>query len=88
MAKVEQKIVPLNGDNAVAYAAKQCDVDVVAAYPITPATEIDFVEENGRVYIVKKKGQQAATRKFAKLRGAATVRMTTDEIMALTRADP
>jgi pyruvate ferredoxin oxidoreductase alpha subunit len=40
MAKVEQKIVPLNGDNAVAYAVKQCDVDVVAAYPITPQTII------------------------------------------------
>ncbi len=40
MAKVEQKIVPLNGDTAVAYAVKQCDVDVVAAYPITPQTII------------------------------------------------
>jgi pyruvate ferredoxin oxidoreductase alpha subunit len=40
MAKVEQKIVPLSGDNAVAYAVKQCDVDVVAAYPITPQTII------------------------------------------------
>jgi len=40
MAKVEQEIVPLNGDNAVAYAVKQCDVDVVAAYPITPQTII------------------------------------------------
>jgi pyruvate ferredoxin oxidoreductase alpha subunit len=30
----------LNGDEAVAYAAKQCDVDVVAAYPITPQTII------------------------------------------------
>jgi pyruvate ferredoxin oxidoreductase alpha subunit len=40
MAIVEQKIVPLNGDNAVAYAVKQCDVDVVAAYPITPQTII------------------------------------------------
>ncbi len=40
MAKVEQKIVPLNGDTAVAFAAKQCDVDVVAAYPITPQTII------------------------------------------------
>lgn len=28
----------LIGDDAVAYAAKQCDVDVVAAYPITPQT--------------------------------------------------
>ena len=40
MAKVEQKIMPLNGDSAVAYAVKQCDVDVVAAYPITPQTII------------------------------------------------
>src|SRR5512136_1166842 len=30
----------LNGDEAVALAAKQCDVDVVAAYPITPQTII------------------------------------------------
>jgi pyruvate ferredoxin oxidoreductase alpha subunit len=40
MDKVEQKTIPLNGDNAVALAAKQCDVDVVAAYPITPQTII------------------------------------------------
>jgi len=40
MAKIEQKIVPLNGDEAVALAAKQSDVDVVAAYPITPQTII------------------------------------------------
>jgi pyruvate ferredoxin oxidoreductase alpha subunit len=30
----------LSGDEAVAYAVKQCDVDVVAAYPITPQTII------------------------------------------------
>ena len=40
MAKFEQKIVPLNGDEAVALAVKQSDVDVVAAYPITPQTII------------------------------------------------
>lgn len=38
MEKVKQETVPLNGDEAVAYAVKQCDVDVVAAYPITPQT--------------------------------------------------
>ena len=54
---------------------------------ITPATEIDFVEEDGRVYLVKRKGKKAATRKFAKLRGIATVKMTTDEILSLTRAE-
>ena len=52
---------------------------------ISPSTEIDFVEEKGRVYLVKKKGSNTATNKFRKLRGIATVKMTTDEIMALTR---
>ena len=31
-------VVGLTGDEAVAFATKQCDVDVVAAYPITPQT--------------------------------------------------
>lgn len=54
---------------------------------ITPSTEVDFVEEKGRVFIVKRKGKKAATRKFTKLRGLATVKMTTEEIMGLTRGD-
>lgn len=41
MSKViEQKTLAMNGDEAVAYAVKQSDVDVVAAYPITPQTII------------------------------------------------
>jgi pyruvate ferredoxin oxidoreductase alpha subunit len=36
----KQQTMALNGDEAVAYAAKQSDVDVVAAYPITPQTII------------------------------------------------
>ena len=56
-------------------------------FGITPAAEIDFMEEKGRVYLVKRKGQNVKTRKFQKLRGIATVKMTTDEIMALTRGD-
>ena len=54
---------------------------------ISPATEIDFIEEKGRVYLVKRKGENIAARKFRKLRGVATVKMTTDEIMALTRGN-
>lgn len=54
---------------------------------ITSATEVDFVEEEDRIFLVKRKGGKAAIRKFAKLRGAATVKMTTNEIMALTRSD-
>jgi pyruvate ferredoxin oxidoreductase alpha subunit len=37
---VKQERLALNGDEAVAYAAKQSDVDVVAAYPVTPQTII------------------------------------------------
>jgi AbrB family looped-hinge helix DNA binding protein len=54
---------------------------------IVPATDIEFVEEKDRVYIVKKEGPGNRNNKFRKLRGVATVRMTTDEIMALTRED-
>ena len=50
---ISQKIVGMNGDEAVAFAAKQARVDVVAAYPITPQTIIverfsDYVA-NGEV---------------------------------------
>lgn len=37
---VKQEFLALNGDEAVALAAKQADVDVVAAYPVTPQTII------------------------------------------------
>ncbi|MEM0084861.1 MAG: pyruvate ferredoxin oxidoreductase [Candidatus Methanomethylicia archaeon] len=33
-------LMGLNGNEAIAYAVKQCDVDVVSAYPITPQTII------------------------------------------------
>lgn len=52
---------------------------------ITPSTEIDFVEENGRYFIVKKKGHTVQNRRFKNLRGISKIKMTTDEIMALTR---
>ena len=52
---------------------------------ITPAVEIDFIEEKDRIYLVKRKDQAKSTRKFSQLRGIATVKMTTDEIMTLTR---
>jgi len=40
MANPKNKKIPLTGDQAVACAMKQIDPDVVAAYPITPQTEI------------------------------------------------
>jgi len=37
---IKQETTGMNGDEAIAFAVKQCDVDVVAAYPITPQTII------------------------------------------------
>lgn len=54
---------------------------------ITPAVEIDFIEEKGKVYLVKREGNPKKAHKFSKLRGIANVKMTTDEIMALTRGE-
>lgn len=54
-------------------------------FNITPAVEIDFIEEKNRIYLVKRDGSVKKNHKFRKLRGIANVKMTTDEIMALTR---
>lgn len=51
---------------------------------IIPETDIDFQEDNGRFYIVKTtKPKPGST--FNKFRGIASVKMTTDEILNLTR---
>jgi AbrB family looped-hinge helix DNA binding protein len=57
---------------------------------IGPGTSVDFLPApDGRVMLVKKAGGARANRpkrsRFAALRGSATVRMTTRQIMALTR---
>jgi AbrB family looped-hinge helix DNA binding protein len=53
---------------------------------IKPASDVKFiVDENDRVYIEKVKDSEVGVSRFSKLRGSATVKMSTDEIMALTR---
>ncbi len=51
---------------------------------IIPETDIDFLEDKGRFYIVKTT-KPKITHKFKKLRGIATAKMTTDQILNLTR---
>ena len=51
---------------------------------IMPKTDIDFKEDNGKFYIVKI-SKPKKTRQFSKFRGIATAKMTTDEILNLTR---
>jgi AbrB family looped-hinge helix DNA binding protein len=54
---------------------------------IAPASEVDFVVgDDDRVYIVKVSDGPAEGR-FSALRGISTVKMTTEEIMALTRVE-
>jgi AbrB family looped-hinge helix DNA binding protein len=52
---------------------------------IGPGHEVDFVEDQGRVYVTRKPGTPVRDDRFRRFRGAATVRMRTEEIMALTR---
>ncbi len=54
---------------------------------ITPHSEVDFIEEDGRVVLVKRDEPASIPQTFRRLRGIATVKMSTDEIMALTRGD-
>ncbi len=58
--------------------------NVREALGVIPETEIDFREENGKFYIVKV-NKPEVTKQFKKLRGIATAKMSTDEIMSLTR---
>jgi AbrB family looped-hinge helix DNA binding protein len=47
-------------------------------------SEIEFIEEDGKVYIVRKTSGKSS-QKFRKYRGVAKIKMTTEEIMKLTR---
>ena len=51
---------------------------------IKPETDIDFMEDDGKFYIVKT-SKPEKKRQFQKFRGIATAKMTTDEILNLTR---
>lgn len=53
-----------------------------------PGTEVRFVAEGNTLRVVKEKGPAGRGRELVKrLRGKATVAMSTDEILALTRSD-
>lgn len=55
---------------------------------ITPASEVEFIlGKDNRVYLEKVQTKEGQGTRFTKLRGTATVKMTTEEIMALTRGE-
>lgn len=54
---------------------------------IRPGAEVEFVVEGNSIRIVPVKTVRHGQRIIKQLRGKGTVRMTTDEIMALTRGE-
>lgn len=53
-----------------------------------PGSEVTFIPEGTTLRVVKQEGPQGRGRNVVeRLRGKATVSMTTDEILALTRGD-
>lgn len=55
---------------------------------LLPDTEVEFKIAGDRVYLQKATGKtRRGAALVAHMRGRATVRMSTDEIMALTRAE-
>ena len=65
-------------------------VAIREAAGLLPGTEVDFEVDGGQVRIMRARGSKGETRGqeiVRRLRGSATVAMSTDEIMALTRGE-
>ncbi|RLF05432.1 MAG: pyruvate ferredoxin oxidoreductase [Thermoprotei archaeon] len=86
-----QRRVGMTGDEAVAYAVKQADVDVIAAYPITPQTIIverlaEYVnngELNAAFIPVESEHSALSTCVGASLAGARVFTATASQGLAL-----
>ncbi len=52
---------------------------------LLPETEVEFVVKGSTVQIVKKRSGSRGAELIRRMRGTATTKMTTDEIMKLTR---
>ena len=56
-------------------------------FGIMPNSEVELKVENQRIYLEKKQVLSQKSNRFRRLRGVATVKMSTDEIKKLTRGD-
>ena len=54
---------------------------------LLPHTEVEFRVSGGKVVLEKISGRRRGRKIVAAMRGRATRRMTTDQIMALTRGE-
>ena len=63
-------------------------VEIRAQAGLLPNTDVTFEFRDGEVLLKKSPGQATRGQELVeRMRGKATIRMTTDEIMALTRGD-
>ncbi len=63
--------------------------EIRAKYGFLPCSDVNFIEENGKVYLqpTKNKEKNRGNRIVTHMRNSATVHMTTDEILKLTRGE-
>jgi AbrB family looped-hinge helix DNA binding protein len=62
--------------------------DVRERHGLLPGTEVRFIDDGDTVRIVKAEGQQRRGRRLVeRMRGRTRTRLSTKEIMALTRGD-
>lgn len=52
-----------------------------------PNSNVEFVEEGDRVYIIKSEADVVKESPFDKVKGLYSLKLSTDEIMKLTRDD-
>lgn len=73
----------LNGKGQVTIPA-----DLRAQHGLRPGDEVEVVDDDGVLRIVRVDNAPTAGRRMvARMRGQATTKMTTDELMALVRAE-
>jgi AbrB family looped-hinge helix DNA binding protein len=62
--------------------------DVRERHGLLPGTEVRFIDDGDAVRLVKAEGKRRRGESLVeRMRGRAKTRLTTDEIMALTRGD-
>lgn len=62
--------------------------EILERFGLLPDTEVEFVEKRNSIHIVKSTSSAKPTRGqtiVRRLKGRSSVRMSTDEILALTR---
>lgn len=61
-------------------------IEIREKYGFLPHTEIEFIEFKGKIYLRKISGKKSRGKSLIRhMKGSATVKMTTNEILALTR---